>query len=453
MSDPIETEQAPIPAARAREARGMATASDKTRVVVLGGGSGGLELAAQLSARSGLEVVLVDREPAHVWKPRLHEMAAGTVATSLAEISFYLLGQLRGFRFEQGEVVSLDRRRRRVGLAAMPGPGGRPGAAAREIAYDILVVALGGVTPNFGTAGVLENTIRLDGPEDADAFRDRFIALMIEARESGEPAEIVIVGTGPTGTELAAHLRHSERGFLDPSRAKRQGKLLSITLIEAAPTIMPGIDETLRAQIVRRLRSLDVKIVPDAKISQVNADELHTEKGESWSSDLTVWAVGTAANPVLKTLGEFEFDSKGRIVVDDGLRSTLDERIYVIGDSAAFTPPGEERAVPPTAQVAGQQAIYLADALPRSLKGQSVSPFDFSDKGRLVSLGRAGTVGKIGFARKDDILIGGQFALAAYHALERQHQWRVLGKLRGSVAILADLVSPTKGPSLKLHGD
>ena len=350
-------------------------------------------------------------------------------------------------------MVSIDRAAKRVNLAAMAGADGRQRAAARDLAYDLCVVALGGTTPDFGTAGVAEHAIRLDGPDDAEAFRDRFIALMIQARESGTPAEIAIVGTGPTGTELAAHLRHSERGFLEPRIAKRQGKLLSVTLIEAAPAIMPGIDEALRSQILRRLRSLDVKIVTDAEISEITETELRTAKGENWPSDLTVWAVGLAGNPGLKALCDFEFDKKGRIVVDAHLRSTVDPAIYALGDSSAFTPEGADKAIPPTAQAASQEAIYLADALPKALAGETVDPFVYGDKGRLVSLGRAGTVGKIGFARKDDIMIGGQFATAAYHALERQHQWRVLGKLRGTVAIFADMISPAKGPALKLHGD
>ena len=427
--------------------------AERSRIVVLGGGSGGLELAAQLAWRRELEVVLVDRETAHVWKPRLHELAAGTVQTSLAEMSFYLLADLRGFRFEQGEVVSIDREARTVRLAAMVDGQGRELAAARSLSYDLCVVALGGTTPDFGTAGVAAHALRLDGPTDADEFRRRFIALMVGARETGTPAEITIVGTGPTGTELAAHLRHTERGFFEPGNGHSQGKLLSVTLIEAAPEFMPGIDEELRREIVDRLRALDVKIVTDAQVSEVTESELRTAKGESWPSDLTVWATGLVGNPVLKELSDFELDRKGRIVVDRWLRSTTDRRILAMGDAACFTPETAGRPIPPTAQAASQQAGYLTRTLPELARGRTVCAFEFENRGRLVSLGRAGTVGRARLSGRDDLFIGGQFAIAAYHALERQHQWRVLGPLRGTLAVATDLISPAKGPALKLHGE
>ncbi len=425
----------------------------RSRILVLGGGSGGLELASQLAFRRDLDIVLVDRETAHVWKPRLHEMAAGTVQTSLAEMSFYLLGELRGFHFEQGEVVSIDREARTVRLAPMVDGEGRKLADARDLPYDLCVVALGGSTPDFGTAGVKANALRLDGPQDAEEFRRRFIALMVRARETGTPAEIGIVGTGPTGTELAAHLRHSEHGFLEPGVSASGAKLMSVTLIEAAPDLMPGIDDTLRREIVERLRALDVKIVTDAQVSEVTPTEIRTAKGEAWPSDLTVWATGLIGNPVLKTLGDFELDRKGRIVVDRWLRSATDRNVLAMGDSAAFTPEMADRPIPPTAQAASQQAAYLAKTLPELAKRRTVRAFEFENKGRLVSLGLAGTVGRARVSRRNDLFIDGRFATAAYHALERQHQIRVLGPVRGSLAIATDLLSPAKGPALKLHGE
>lgn len=423
----------------------------KTRIVILGGGSGGLELAALLAGERNVKTVLVDREPSHTWKPRLHEMAAGTVATSLAEMSFYLLASLRGFRFEQGEVAGIERHERRVRLAPMIDEKGEEIAGERFVSYDICVVALGGSTPDFGTPGVAEHTIRLDGKEDADDFRDRFIGRMIQARATGRPMSLVIVGTGATGTELAAHLRYSEDGFAETG-AKEPAKLLDVTLIEAAPVLMPGVDEELRQSVAKRLRELDVKIVTDAQVSEVTQTGLSTKKGETWPSDLTVWAAGLAGSPILSELGGFDLDKKGRILVDSHLRSTVDEAVYALGDAASFTPQGAERPLPPTAQTASQQALYLASALTKGLRGEASEPFRPEDKGRLISLGRAGTVGQLAFRRGDDLLIGGQFAAATYHGLERQHQWRVLGRLRGSVAILADMLSPAKGPAFKLHG-
>ncbi|WP_052195047.1 NAD(P)/FAD-dependent oxidoreductase [Aureimonas altamirensis] len=425
----------------------------QTRILILGGGAGGLELAVQLAGTRGIDVTLIDRVTSHLWKPRLHEFAAGTVSSSLAEISFYVLGQLRGFHFEQGSVIGIEHAMKAVRLAAILDDAGEIVVPERLLTYDLCVVALGGVTPDFNTTGVAENAIRLDAANDADAFRQRFINEMIRARATGVPADVVIVGSGATGTELAAHLRASERAFFDWSSkgpVPRGRKLLDITVLEAAPELMPGAEPALREKLVERLRGLDIKTVTDARISVVDKDEIRTAKGEAWPVDISVWAAGLVGNPVLRSLGRFVYDDRGRIEVDNHLRSTVDDCIYVLGDAAACIPAGAERPLPPTAQAASQQAAYLAAALPRVLRNEPVKPFRFHNKGRLVSLAGAGAIGMIG-RRKQDILIHGQFAIAAYDALQRQHQWRVLGPVRGSVAIIADLLSPTRGPPLKLH--
>ena len=310
------------------------------RVLILGGGAGGLELASQLAGKDGVAVTLIDREMTHLWKPRLHEFAAGTVSSTLAEISFYMLARMRGFHFEQGEVRAIDRAGRRVELGPMRDAEGRELAPARVLSYDLLVVALGGTTPDFGVEGVAENAVRLDGPEDAEDFRTRFAGAMIRARASGMPAEIVIVGSGATGTELAAHLRNSETGFLARGAREAPGKLLGITVLEAAPVVMPGIDDALREKLVERLKQLDIKTVTDAKIAAIEPNAVRSESGERWPADVAVWAAGLVGHPLLQRLADFEIDDKGRIKVDRTLRSTVDERIYVMGDAASVTPKG-----------------------------------------------------------------------------------------------------------------
>ncbi|GGE08861.1 NADH dehydrogenase [Aureimonas endophytica] len=423
----------------------------KTKVAILGGGSGGLELACGLARHEDLAVTLIDRVGAHLWKPRLHEFAAGTVDTNLTEISFYVLASLRGFHFEQGEVMAIDRARRHVVLKRFEDARSEAVAPERFVAYDRCVVALGGVTADFGTPGVREHAYRLDGRADADAFRTTFVALMIGARETRRPARIVIVGSGATGTELAANLRQAEQAFFEEGRGERD-RLLSITILEAAPEIMPGSDDKLRRSVLERLQALDIDVVTNAKVAAVEDGGVRTGSGAIYPAEATMWAAGLVGLPVLKELADFEIDGKGRIVVDPWLRTTVDPLVHALGDAASLTPDGAERPLPPTAQVASQQAAYLARSLPRAIAGGDAAPFRYRNKGQLISFGQAGAVGILGGTRKDDFLIHGQFAKAAYSALARDHQWTVLGPVRGSMAILADIMMPAKGPALKLHG-
>ncbi|MEN3792708.1 FAD-dependent oxidoreductase [Fulvimarina sp. MAC3] len=423
------------------------------RVVVLGGGAGGLELACHLTGKEGLSVTLVDMNGAHVWKPRLHEFAAGTVDSTLSEMSFYMLAAMRGFTFEQGKVLSINRQARTVHLAGVSSQHGSIQGPARNIEYDRLVIALGGVTPDFGTDGVAEHAVRLDEKSDADDFRDLFIAAILRARENREPARISIVGSGATGTELAAHLRVAERGFINKAVLESDPPLLDISILEAAPEIMPGASDELRKAVLERLDKLDIKTKTNAKIAAVEKNAVVAADGERWPTDITVWAAGLVGNPCLAGLCDFEMDKKGRISVDGKLRTTVDDRVYALGDAASFKSEPDAAPLPPTAQCASQQATYLASALPRAIAGGTPNDFKYDDKGRLLSLASGGSVGSISlFRSKNDILVHGQFARAAYDSIQRRHQWSVLGYLKGTVAIFADSISPTKGPALKLHG-
>ncbi|WAP70714.1 NAD(P)/FAD-dependent oxidoreductase [Jiella pelagia] len=424
--------------------------ASRSRLVILGGGAGGSELAAKLGRRDDLDVTLVDRHPSHMWKPRLHEFAAGTIDSTLSELSYYMLARMRGFAFEQGDVERIDRAEKRVHLTGPAAPGS-DGAVPRQIGYDHLVVALGGVTPDFGTKGVAEHAVRLDERADADHFRARFIALMISARETGRPVRVVIVGSGATGTELAAHLRQVESGFFRKA-GETPRDILEILIAEAAPQLMPGAEETLRRNVAERLAALDIETLTGAKIAEITADSVVEADGTRHPADISVWAAGLVGNPRLAELADFELDKKGRIVVDARLRATVDPSIQVLGDAASFTPEGADAPLPPTAQCASQQAEYLASAIPALLAGSEPGPFVYDDRGRLLSLARAGSVGQIGFGRKHDLLVKGQFANAAYKSLQRRHQWTLLGRLRGGVAIFADWISPAKGAQLKLHG-
>ncbi|MBO0662191.1 FAD-dependent oxidoreductase [Jiella sp. MQZ9-1] len=421
----------------------------KPHILILGGGAGGAELAARLGGRKDCAVTLVDRQPAHLWKPRLHEFAAGTIDSTLSELSYYMLARMRGFHFEQGKVETIDVATQSVRLSGPHAPGGHS-AAPRELTYDRLVVALGGQTPDFGTKGVDAYAVRLDERADADRFRARFVAEMITARQRGRPAAVVIVGSGATGTELAAHLRQVESGFFR-NPGERPTDILRILLVEAAPDLMPGADDRLRQSIKSRLDALDVETLTNTKIAEIGPDGVIAADGTRYPADISVWAAGLVGNPCLKNLAEFNFDNRGRIIVDSRLRTSLSPQILAIGDAACFTPDGAKAALLPTAQCASQQAIYLASAIPKMLAGKEPPPFVFDDRGRLVSLARAGSVGQIGFGRKNDFLVKGKFANAAYKSLQRRHQWTLLGRLRGGVAIFADFISPAKGAQLKLH--
>ena len=237
------------------------------RIVVVGGGAGGLELVTRLGSRLGrrrkAHVTLIDKERTHVWKPLLHEIAAGSMDVDRHELEYMAQGHWHGFKFRYGEMIGLDRKARLVHLAATADEDGREITPDRWVPYDTLVIAIGSVSNDFGTPGVKEHAIRLDTPEEAERFNRRLINACVRANAQAAPVRpgqlhVTIIGAGATGTELSAELHHTTRNLiafgLDKIEPERD---IRITLIDAAPRILPALPERLSTATADVLLLLD----------------------------------------------------------------------------------------------------------------------------------------------------------------------------------------------------
>jgi NADH:ubiquinone reductase (H+-translocating) len=268
----------------------MSTGNCK-RVVVVGGGAGGLELACRLGRRlrrhPDLEVVLVDRNRQHVWKPLLHEVATGSFNSELGGADYLSLARINHFRFAQGEFVGLDLGGRQVTLAPGRDRRGRPLTGERRIDYEWLVLALGSRTADFGIPGVSDNAFMLDSPEDAEVFHDHLLS-ELQARaqdDGGRELRVVIVGAGATGVELAAELDSAGRFFrhywATPLR-------LNITLIEAGERILPALNARIATKAARELTAIGVDVRTAAKVKAARPDGLVLDDDVLVPADLMV---------------------------------------------------------------------------------------------------------------------------------------------------------------------
>ncbi len=196
------------------------TSADAHRVVIVGGGAGGLELATRLGdtlARKGrVHVTLVDKNRTHIWKPKLHEIAAGSMDLGLHAVDYLAQAHWHGFHFRLGELHALDRTRRVVQLRAYRDERGREITPASEVPYDTLVLSIGSLSNDFGTPGVREHAMRLESQADAKTFHSRLINACLRAQTQAGPVQtgqlhVAIIGAGATGVELAAELHRSVR--------------------------------------------------------------------------------------------------------------------------------------------------------------------------------------------------------------------------------------------------
>jgi NADH dehydrogenase len=432
------------------------------RIVVVGGGAAGLELVTRLGDRLGrrkrAEITLVDSARAHLWKPLLHEVAAGSLDEGEYEVNYLAQAHWHGFHYRFGEMTGLDRANKEVRLAATFDDEGRQITPPRAIGYDTLVIAIGSVTNDFGTQGVAEYAVPLETLAQAARFNRRLVNACLRAQTQPEPVRpgqlhVAIVGAGATGTELAAELHRTFRevvayGFdrIDPERD------IHIVLIEAADRILPGLPERISAATLRLLAEMHVELRTGARVVEVTGGGLKLADGSFVPSELVVWAAGVKGPHVLHEFDGLEVNRTNQLVVEQTLVTTRDPDIFAIGDCAACPQPGLSAPVPPRAQAAHQEAAHMVGQIERRLSGAPLLPYTYRDFGSLVSLGRWSTVGNLmGFLSGRGLFVEGLFAGLMYGSLRFLHEQALHGTGRAVFASIARALSRRTGPRVKLH--
>ena len=436
------------------------------RIVIVGGGAGGLPLAAALGRRYGswrrsrrAEVTLVDPFPTHVWKPLLHEVAAGRMDADAHDVDYPALAYQHGFRFRQGAMIGLDRASRTIRVDAVRDAELGVVLPERTVGYDTLVMGVGCESNDFGVPGVAEHTIKLDTPPQAERFHRQLLAASVRADErkgaGGDGVvDIVIIGAGATGVELAAEIRQTTRAHaaygldhLDPERDIR------ITVLEAAPRILPPLSERIAAAATELLEKLRVDVRVGEKVVEVTDDAVRTASGRRYSADLVVWAAGIRAPEWLAGLG-LETNRANQLVVHQTLQTTKDPDVFALGDCAACPWPqaGPAAVVPPRAQVAHQQASLLVKTMRARLDGKPLPPFRFHDYGSLVSLGELSAVGTLmGRLIGGSLLVQGLIARWMYASLYKMHQVSLHGVVRVALDTVGRFLRGGVEPRVKLH--
>ncbi len=432
------------------------------KIVIVGGGAGGLELATQLGRTLGRRrqalITLVDRSRTHLWKPLLHQVAAGSMDLNDHELDYLYQARWHHFQFRLGRMDGLDRTTREIHLAPTLDEAGREVLPAHRIAYDTLVLAVGSTTNDFGTPGAAEHAISLDNPQQAALFHSRLLNACLRANaQQGqlEPGQlhIAIIGAGATGVELAAELHNTIREFLSFGLDRINPEQdIQITIVEAAPKILPALSERLSTAVLGLLKKLRVEVLTGERVTEVSSSGVKTETGREIPAELVVWAAGIKAPDFLQDIGGLETNRINQLVVAQTLQTTRDPSIFAFGDCASCPWPEKKIAVPPRAQSAHQQASHLYGMLPRHLRGEPLRPYEYRDFGSLISLGKFSTVGSLmGAITRGSVMIEGLFARIMYISLYKMHELALHGFTKVFLDTLARIITRRTEPHIKLH--
>jgi NADH dehydrogenase len=342
----------------ASQPQGLPPREGPHRIVVVGGGAGGLELATRLGdtlgRRGQAQITLVDRARSHLWKPLLHEVAAGSLDVDDHELDYLAQAHWHHFTYRYGELVGLDRARKIALLGPTFDEDGRQVTPERAEPYDTLVIAIGSTTNDFGTPGVRDHAIPLETTGQARRFNRRLLNACIRAQTQAEPIapgqlHVAIIGAGATGTELAAELHRATRQLvaygmdrIDPERDLR------LTLIEAAPRILPALPERLSEAATKLLEGLGVSVMAGTRVSAVTAEGVHLADGRVLSSELVVWSAGVKGPAVLGALDGLELARMHQLAVLPTLQTTRDADIFALPAAArpGGAPAGQPCAAP-----------------------------------------------------------------------------------------------------------
>ncbi len=436
-------------------------ANNTPNIVVVGGGAGGLELVTKLGRKLGKKgkanITLVDSTHTHIWKPLLHEVAAGTLDSHEDEIEYLAQAMCSGFRFRLGKMDGLDRENKQISVAPTYNENSEEIIPHRSFDYDYLIIAVGSVSHDFGIKGVSEHCLFLDTISQAETFQTQLLEAYLRAHTQDKPLDegqldIAIVGAGATGVELSAQLHEVSHLLTAYGLDEVQPTDVKISIIEAAERLLPGLPENLSTATEKELSKLGIEVLTNERVIEVTADEIKTESGKIIPAAIKVWAAGIKAPDFLKDIDGLETNWMNQLVVKQTLQTTLDDDVYAIGDCCACKWIGQDENVPPRAQAAHQMADLVYKSLTRRMAGKDIPEYTYHDYGSLVSLGRYSTVGNMmGNLSKGSLMIEGFMARIMYLSLYKMHQVALFGFFRVGMLSLSHLFRRSVHPKIKLH--
>jgi NADH dehydrogenase len=370
------------------------------RVVIVGGGFGGLHLVRHLEKqlkRGEAQVTLVDRSNFSLFTPLLYQVATGELPPHAVAYPLRVPLAKAGFRFLRTQVEAIDVDKKTVRTED------------GEIAYDHVVIVPGSVTNDFGIPGVKEHALVVKWLEDGRAVRHRILstfedaALIPDPERRREMLSFAIVGAGPVGVELASSMRdlmdHTLRDIYPDIDVRSEP---TITLLDGSDRVVPGMDPRLSAIAQRELERLRVRVMLKTLVSEVGERSLRTKDGTMLTANTVIWAGGVKTNPLVAA-ADLAHAKDGRLVVDTSFRVGGRDDVLALGDAAYFEQDG--KPLPMLAQVAVLQAPAAAANVVRLIRGEPTQPYVYKRKGDLVALGRTSAAAE--FARPIHIVLSG----------------------------------------------
>jgi len=343
----------------------------KKHAVVIGAGFGGLACAKKLRKSDSYSVTLIDRNPYQLFSPLLYQVATASLPED--DIAFPVRTAYKDVQFVRAEVTNVDATKKELTLSN-----------GKTISYDDLILAVGSEGTTFGIPGVAENAFQMKSVGDAREIRHSLLSAYESVEDGLSPLEslnVVIVGGGPTGVELAGAVKELQREI--NREFEHIAPKATVTLLEAGPRLLPTFHPQSSKYTLKTLTKMGVHVQVDAAVIEATPQSLRLKDGSEIFAGTRIWAAGVVAPPHWKFLGET--DRGNRIKVNSHLQ--ISDTIWIVGDVASF-PDSDGRPLPMVAPVAIQQGKHVARQIQRREASKPLEVFKYRDKGQMATIGR-----------------------------------------------------------------
>lgn len=419
-------------------------------ITIVGGGAGGLELATKLGNSLGknnnAKVILIDRNLSYVWKPLWHEVASGMLESHAVKVNYITHGNQNGFEFRLGEINDINTQKQTIIINKVI-TSNKEILPARQIHYDKLIIGIGSVHNDFNISGIKEHCFSFDNIEECESFSNELLQSLIRVKEQiDNEINIAVIGGGATGVELIAEIESAIHQSLNSQKNKLN---IQLYLIESSERILSSLAEDISAKSHKYLTEKNIKIFTNQTVTHVDENFIYFADGEPIKARIKLWAAGIKA-PELLTTFNLPTNRKNQLLIKETLQSIDNDNVFAIGDCANFN--DSNKLLPATAQLAHQQAVFLANSLTKHILLHSpLKRFTFKYQGSLVSLGAGKAYGEVKPNPSNRVFLKDKLGYFAYRFLYRKFQISIYGIYKTTCLIIADFFASKVKPRLKLH--
>ena len=346
---------------------------NRPKIVILGGGFGGLAAARALSGAA--DVTVVDRHNYQTFLPLLYQVSTAGLAAD--HVAYPIRGALRktSVKFRMASPISIDHQTKEVKLDS-----------SENLKFDHLIVALGSVTADFGIAGVKEFSLGMKSVSEALTIRAEIMRRFEDLRrlEDGSKFFVTVIGGGPTGVEMAGAISELIRGPLKLDQ-ETVAKNIQVTLVEAGPRLLPPFAPSLSARTKKDLEKLDVQVLLNSAVKELLDGKVILKDGTELPSQITIWAAGVKGSDAMKQLN-LPVEAN-RVAVEATMQVKNYPYLWALGDIAGAK--GQDGSpLPMVAPVAIQQGKFIAKQIKKVIEGKKLDNFKYLDKGSMATIGR-----------------------------------------------------------------